>query len=319
MNWTEQTATGLRNVHRRTVRGSIDRAAVLLDSIDRPGNAIWPADRWPPLLLSAGQSVGSRGGHGQIHYSVDAVEPGRLVRFVFADDMPFSGSHQFEVSSSADDVEWVHTLTIEGGSAWTRHFVLPMHDALIEELLDSAQAAMAGQRVVRGRIAPGVRVRRWAAVQLRRRPETAAELVRRRPAADAAAVGLLAVAAIHAAWGLGSTFPARDAAHLSAAVISTGRLPGRAACFAVSGLLASAAGAVTLRVRPSASRVPFALTDITVKAAAVALSIRAVAGWLRSGILRRTPMPYRRLDVAGYSPLCQALAALIRRSYLTAR
>lgn len=50
----------------------------------------------------------------------------------------------------------------------------------------------------------------------------------------AAGAGLLAAAALHAAWGAGSAWPFRDRAALADAVIGSAKVPGPGACLAVS-------------------------------------------------------------------------------------
>jgi hypothetical protein len=68
-------------------------------------------------------------------------------------------------------------------------------------------------------------------------------MVMRSVAPVIASGGLLAAAALHAAWGAGRAWPFRDRAALADAVIGTAEVPSTAACLTVSGAL-TVAGAL---------------------------------------------------------------------------
>jgi len=55
--------------------------------------------------------------------------------------------------------------------------------------------------------------------------------------AELAAAGLAGLAGLHIAWAAGSSWPLRDRATLSEAVIGHGRFPSPVACLAVAGVL----------------------------------------------------------------------------------
>lgn len=125
-------------------------------------------------------------------------------------------------------------------------------------------------------------------------------------AAIVTSVGLGALAALHGAWGLGSSFPCRDRSSLADTVAGTGHMPGRVECGAVAGLLASAAVLVAglLPVRAGVRRVG-------VVAVVATLGVRGVAGLAgRTDLLVPWSPSERfvRLDRRYYGPLCVALA-----------
>lgn len=130
---------------------------------------------------------------------------------------------------------------------------------------------------------------------------------------------LLALAALHAYWGLGGFWPGSDAASLSRTVAgfanvgepssATAKPPSAAACFMVALALALAAlfalilGGVTANVFPL-----FILAPATLVLILVFLG-RGIAGYTAAW-RRHTPMqPFARLDRLYYSPLCLLIGA----------
>lgn len=140
--WTTPTPTGLRNVHTRVTDGTLADAARLLESLGTAEDRMWPRDRWPRIRLDQGLAVGSRGGHAGVRYRVLDVEPGRRVRFVFeADSRPLlAGWHEFRVDPiGADGLEWTHELVLENPSLQVRTGLIPLHNALLEDLFDQVE------------------------------------------------------------------------------------------------------------------------------------------------------------------------------------
>lgn len=125
---------------------------------------------------------------------------------------------------------------------------------------------------------------------------------------------LAAIGGLHAVWGAGIAWPARDRASLARQVVGSDRVPPPAACFAVTGALGAAA-ALTLARTAGDDQVRW-LGHLGTAGIAAVLGVRGVAGLVGSGLLRTGHPEYRRRDVAVYSPLCLALAAatiMVRR------
>src|SRR5690625_1093037 len=144
------------NIHRRVTHGDLAEAAALLEQIASGDDTLWPRWRWPPLLLDNGLEVDSLGGHGSVRYRVAHVDS-HSVRFVFTSAGPFVGEHTFLIAQSRPgDVEWMHHLDI-GSSLppWAMRQVIRLHDGLLEELFDTAQARMAGRAVRPRPLRPG--------------------------------------------------------------------------------------------------------------------------------------------------------------------
>lgn len=125
--------------------------------------------------------------------------------------------------------------------------------------------------------------------------------------ATSATAGVLAgIAVLHAAWGLGSSFPFDDHATLADTVAGTDAVPDRAACFGVAGLLAMAAATVA-----GERLLPGRLRRIGATGVAAVLGVRGVFGLTArtSALVGRPTSPrFVELDRRFYGPLCLALA-----------
>jgi hypothetical protein len=133
-------------------------------------------------------------------------------------------------------------------------------------------------------------------------------MLMRSAAAVAASSGLLAAAALHAAWGAGRSWPFPDRAALADAVVGSAEVPSPAACFTVSAAL-TAAGALTAGWPAGRPR----LGRAGVGAVAAALAGRGVlglAGQTRLVSPVSVSARFEALDRRAYSPACLVLAGL---------
>lgn len=139
---------GIENVHERVVDASPEAAGALLDSLSSPDDRLWPSRRWPAMRLDRGLTVGSDGGHGPVRYAVARYEPGRLAAFAFTAKFPVDGEHRLEaLPAPGGRARLVHTLTGRPHGwmrlGWPLCFRW-LHDALIEDGFDRAEAELAG-------------------------------------------------------------------------------------------------------------------------------------------------------------------------------
>jgi len=138
----------IRNVHERSMIGSAEVAAELLDGLSGPNDRLWPRDQWPPMKLDAPLGVGSDGGHGPVRYRVSEYVAGRRVSFRFIDSgmtAGMHGGHYFEVTPDRERIVIRHVLEADCSfSTWLRWAVMirPLHDALLEDALDGAERAL---------------------------------------------------------------------------------------------------------------------------------------------------------------------------------
>jgi hypothetical protein len=138
----------IRNIHQRTLPGSIEAVAGLLDSLSEQDDRLWPGDRWPPMKMDAPLRVGAAGGHGPVRYQVSEYQPGRKIVFSFVDSgltAGFDGQHYFEVVPIGGQVTLRHVLEARCGLGTWLHWIAvirPLHDALLEDALDRAERAL---------------------------------------------------------------------------------------------------------------------------------------------------------------------------------
>ena len=123
------------------------------------------------------------------------------------------------------------------------------------------------------------------------------------------------MAALHALWGLGSSFPSRDRVQLADAVAGVEAMPPASACFVVAGALAASAALVA--GAGGQDRLAFWARS----AVAAALGLRGLAGVTGSTGLLVPWSPsanFQDRDRRRYGPFYLALSAAVALS-MTAR
>lgn len=133
----------VHNLHRRVLRVSMREGEALLRSLASHEDRLWPGDKWWPQRFEGGLTVGAKGGHGPVKYKVESVAA-RSVVYRFPSRGWFRGTHRFDLLDHPDGCELVHTLegTLHGKGllVWPL-FVRPLHDALLQDVLDRAEKA----------------------------------------------------------------------------------------------------------------------------------------------------------------------------------
>ena len=318
------------NVHRVHIRDlpvPPERVGPLIDGLGGPGDRLWPSARWPttPLELDGPLAVGTTSRQGlfrsaQIRQVVADHEPGRRLVFRFAPGLGIVGTHTLEAQPlDGDRTRLVHTLQarLEPKMLAVSPLLIRQHDALVEDMFDRAESATTGRVARPARWPASVRIANAIEEAVARRrgllPAAQATVPRRGRAARAAGVAapatLLALAALHAAWALGSHWPAAGEQELAELVLSSdererldGRLPPAAITWSVAAGLAGAAAAVRALAGGTRSRM--------VRGAgwgvAGALLVRGVV-FLGLDLGRGRRDRYDRLDLAVYSPLSISL------------
>jgi Protein of unknown function (DUF3995) len=122
---------------------------------------------------------------------------------------------------------------------------------------------------------------------------------------------LVAISALHVAWGFGVRWPRRDEQALAALVVgyNRNRMPPPLQCFVAAGAILAAgvvvalvAGSVHLPIAP-------ALVTLAGVGGTAVFAGRGVAGYLPAWRARFPRQPFATLDRRIYSPLCLAIAA----------
>ena len=117
--------------------------------------------------------------------------------------------------------------------------------------------------------------------------------------------GLLAVAAVHANWARGSSWPFPDRRRLAWTVVGSEEMPSATACLAVTWLLTVGAGLVAGLPR----RAP-RLGRMGAAGGVAVLAARGVVGAVGLMPGQRVSEAFARWDRRLYSPLCLMLAGL---------
>jgi hypothetical protein len=134
------------NIHERELEASHEKAGALIDSLSSPSDSLWPRQSWPPMHFDRPLAVGATGGHGPIRYRVESYTPGQSVKFRFLEPKGFDGYHCFEIAHVSErSCVLRHTIemTTHGLACFTWMLIIrPLHDALLEDALDVAQASL---------------------------------------------------------------------------------------------------------------------------------------------------------------------------------
>jgi hypothetical protein len=118
------------------------------------------------VVLDRGLQPGSRGGHDGIRYTVTAHDPGRHVEFAFDPSTGLHGRHALHVVDLGDGTAVLRHV-LEGRAHGAMVLLWPLvvrwaHDALVEDALDLAEAAVGVGPAVPVRWSPWVRLLRMA-------------------------------------------------------------------------------------------------------------------------------------------------------------
>jgi hypothetical protein len=153
------------NVHERILNAPADRVGRLVDSLALANDRLWPCDRWPAMQFDRPLGVGASGGHGPIGYVVESYTPGRGVQFRFTRPERFVGTHRFEIEPlDATKTKLRHVIEMQTRGSATLLWAIAirfLHDALLEDLLDRAEAAT-GEQPPSRTWSRWVRFLRWA-------------------------------------------------------------------------------------------------------------------------------------------------------------
>lgn len=162
------------NIHERELLAPLERAGALIDTLSSQEDALWPGGNWPRMEFDRPLQVGAVGGHGPIHYFVEAYTPGRSIRFQFTGPIGFDGHHGYEVVSITEQrcvLRHAIEMLAHGPAvvSWPV-FYRPLHDALLEDSLALAQASLGETPLIR-KWSLWVRFLRWIASKSRSRAQ----------------------------------------------------------------------------------------------------------------------------------------------------
>lgn len=138
----------MHTVNSRTIAAPASAVGGLLDLLGTPDDLLWPTTTWPPVRFDRPLGVGADGGHGPVRYIVVGYEPGHRIRFKFTRPFPVDGYHELTVEDAGEDqCRLTHVLAARTHGAMRLGWPIGwrwLHDALLEDLLDRAEAATTG-------------------------------------------------------------------------------------------------------------------------------------------------------------------------------
>ena len=143
----------INNVHTRRIPGNPSSNAPLIDRLAANDDPLWPSDRWPSMRLDQPLAAGAVGGHGMVRYRVESYAPGSSVVFRFDPAIGLVGTHTLTASADGSDGTTI-THTIDAQANGSMKLMWPfvvrwLHDALLEDALDNAEAFARHNTVVR--------------------------------------------------------------------------------------------------------------------------------------------------------------------------
>jgi hypothetical protein len=137
------------NIHERVLCSNVQKAQPLIDKLASDEDLLWPNEHWPTIRFDHGLKVGSIGGHGPIRYQIEEYIPGNMIRFKFISPNGFQGSHELEIEElTPESVKISHRIfmKLSGSAVLTWPLAIRwLHDALIEDSFDKAEAYVSGQ------------------------------------------------------------------------------------------------------------------------------------------------------------------------------
>lgn len=136
----------VRNEHERVIEAPAAAVGALIDRLSATDDPLFPTPAWPAMTFDGPLAVGATGGHGPVKYAVTEYEPGRRVRFDFAE--PDNGFHEISVEPLGERRCRVRHVLETAPRGLDRILwptvVRPVHDTMVEEVLDNAERAAAG-------------------------------------------------------------------------------------------------------------------------------------------------------------------------------
>jgi len=131
------------NIHKREFNQSKEKLGKLLHSLSNKDDEIWPYENWPSMKFKDGLKKGSKGGHGQIRYTIEKYIQNEFIQFKFTSPKGFNGVHNFKINELENEkTELKHTIemSIVGTDILNWIFIIkPLHNALLRDALDKVE------------------------------------------------------------------------------------------------------------------------------------------------------------------------------------
>jgi hypothetical protein len=141
----EQDSIQVRNVHSRQIVAN-PKNGQLIDQLSSSNDILWVHERWMPMEFPNGLHVGSSGGHGSIRYDIESYTKGQSITFRFTAPKGFDGWHRLSLDTNNIMTHEIHCQAI-GKAMVIWWLIRPIHDAVVKDCLDKAQAFASARAV----------------------------------------------------------------------------------------------------------------------------------------------------------------------------
>ncbi|RED43569.1 hypothetical protein DFQ10_105169 [Winogradskyella eximia] len=131
------------NIHKRSINQPKEKVSELFKTLATSEDLVWPYDNWPAIKFKDGIQVGSRGGHGQIRYTIIEIVEGEFIKFQFSKPDGFIGFHELKIREIHKyETEIRHEIHVKANFKASLLWVFVirwLHDALIEDAFDKVE------------------------------------------------------------------------------------------------------------------------------------------------------------------------------------
>lgn len=131
------------NIHTRIINQSPNILLPLILSLTSKQDQFWPVEKWPPMRLDSGLTVGSKGGHGPIAYTISECDNTSCIGFSFDQPKGFDGGHRFHIQHlDNNQTKLTHIIDMEARGLAIMLWLVGirwLHDALIEDAFDKLE------------------------------------------------------------------------------------------------------------------------------------------------------------------------------------
>ncbi|MEH6525670.1 MAG: DUF3995 domain-containing protein [Sneathiella sp.] len=122
------------------------------------------------------------------------------------------------------------------------------------------------------------------------------------------------IAALHAVWGLGYTWPEKDSQSLARRVAgfkNIQTMPSQAACFVVAAFLVFAAIIILMAIGLFTPLLPMVVLKVMLGGLAAGFCMRGIFSFMPFWRRMTPEQPFARLDRRYYGPLCLCLSLMV--------
>ena len=138
------------NVHQRIIHQPKSAVVELFNTLASKNDLMLATHKWPAMKLDNGLTVGSKGGHGPIRYTVEAYSSGEFIQFRFSKPRGFHGFHRFDIvalDTNTTEIRHILDMHTSGFALLTWPLAIRwLHDALIEDAFDKTENHFLSQK-----------------------------------------------------------------------------------------------------------------------------------------------------------------------------